>query len=174
MPHASHHSKAKRSLWSSNWSAMERIGRYMRQSLANNLTCEVTTLGRSFICMRNNNGPKRWSGALLIGLFMGKISSHQQQQSAPEFSRRPPSSPEKDPVCRGAAVSLTSDHGVPYLGVPCRKPSKSPKLRHQSEFCGPWLAVDLGAWEVIEFRGKILHKSHDLAGLKFHIAPSVL
>ena len=59
MPHASpHHSKVERSLWSSNWSAMERIGWYMRQSMANNLTCEVTTLGRSFICMRNNNGPK--------------------------------------------------------------------------------------------------------------------
>ena len=40
------------------WSASERMGWYTRQSSINSQTCESTTLGRSFIWSKNNNGPK--------------------------------------------------------------------------------------------------------------------
>ena len=59
MPHVSpRRSNAARSCCSATWSAMERMGRYMRQSSANNLTWEVTTLGKSLICIKNSRGPK--------------------------------------------------------------------------------------------------------------------
>ena len=59
MPHASpQRSRASRSACRASWSARLCTGRYMRQSSANNLTWEVTTLGRSFMWIKNSKGPR--------------------------------------------------------------------------------------------------------------------
>ena len=58
MPHVSPHRSIAARSCSATWSAMERMGRYMRQSSANNLTWEVTRLGKSLICIKNSRGPK--------------------------------------------------------------------------------------------------------------------
>ena len=54
MPQTSpHHSSAARSCCSALWPTMEWMGWYMRQSFAHNLSWEVTTLGKSSICIKN-------------------------------------------------------------------------------------------------------------------------
>ena len=58
MPHASPQcSRASRSACRASWSARLCTGRYMKQSSANNLTWEVTTLGRTFMWIKNSKGP---------------------------------------------------------------------------------------------------------------------
>ena len=169
MPHASPlRSKAERSLWSSNWSAMELIGRYMTQSSANNLTCEVKTLGRSFICMRNNNRPK----TVPCGTPDRTLHGSDLLPSTTTICSR---------VFKKAAVQSNKGPCMPKnrsfpnkrsWGIVSRAFEKSRIVT------SVWLLRSLASsssWslKVVEFHRKILHESRDLTGLKFHIAPSV-
>ena len=58
IPQVSHHfSRESKSLCRATLCALERMGRYKRQSPANSLTCEVTTDGMSLIWSKNKIGP---------------------------------------------------------------------------------------------------------------------
>ena len=72
MPHASpQRSRASRSAGKASWSARRCTGRYTKQSSANNLTCEVTTLGRSFMWIKNSKGPRTVPWETLDNILAG-------------------------------------------------------------------------------------------------------
>ena len=156
MPHASpHRSSAARSCCSATWSAMERMGRYMRQSSANNLTWEVTTLSKSLICIKNCRGSKTVPWGIPEITFVGR----DLEPSTTTVCWRRLSSPIQDHVCQGIPISPTGGHVAP-----CQKPWRNLKWPHRFEFSCLWSVINPGGWVIVVFHMKISLWNHGLGG----------